>query len=123
MIRRVGNALYLLENDRKHKLGVVYPSRKTFRTFRRRSKHYFKAYKGWGLNRELLEYLIGNGIVWVEVEDKDTGRLYRANVKTIVNRGATHYYGDEEQKVLPESGWSILNMKPESHSLEEYMGD
>ncbi len=122
MIERKGHTIYLVVNGRKHKLGVVYPSKKTFRAFRRRSKHYFKAYNGWGLNRELLEYLSNIGIVWVEIEDRDTGKLYRANIKTIVGRGLTHYNGDEEQKVLPENVWSVVNTRPEMHSLDEYMG-
>ena len=115
LIVRKKNAVYLGGK----RLGVIYPSKKTFRSFRRSSKHLFKAYSGWGVNRELLEYLERMGIEWVEIEDKDTNTIYRTTVKTIDEKGIIYDNDGETQKILPLPYWSRRVMFT---SLDNFMG-
>ena len=113
MVSVRGNSVFL----GGRRIGVIYPSKRTFRAWRRSSKHLFKAYNGWGLNVELLNYLSLHDIKWVEIVDNDTGILYRATVETIQARGIPHFNGGEEQKILPLAYWSTYNT---THTLDEY---
>ena len=115
MIRVRGNQVYL----GSRRLGIVYPSKKTFRTFRRSSKHLFRAYNGWGINKELLEYLEKMGVEWIEVEDLETGKIYRANIATIEARGISHDYNGERQKILPLPYWLTHEYRS---TLMDWMG-
>ena len=108
-----GNSVFL----GGRRIGVIYPSKRTFRAWRRSSKHLFRAYNGWGLNVELLNYLSLNDIKWVEIVDNDSGMLYRATVETIQAKGIAHDYDGEPQKILPLNEWDIF---PLAHSLLEY---
>jgi len=101
VIKRKGDAVYLGTK----RLGVIYPSRKTFRTWRRKTRHFFRAYNGWGLNEELLEYLGRIGIEWVEIEEKEEHAIYRANLKTIDMKGIIHDNNGETQRILPLPYW------------------
>ena len=119
MIIAKSNRVYLVEDGQRRLLGIIYPGKKVFRTHRDIRRHLFRAYQGWGFNRELLDYLSSLGIVWVEVEDARHGSLYRTTLRTILERGISYSNNGEEQRVLPLDYWDMRRI---TGNLEKWLG-
>ena len=102
----------LIKFSNGKKLGVI-RSDKTFMTFRKEKKHFFRIYNGWALNKKLLEELKTIGVEFVEVHANDTKYIYRTLLKNFFSVGIIYKnpkYDKDIQIVLPLRFWKKYPM-------------
>jgi hypothetical protein len=61
-----GNQL-LLEGRKLGWTTTLANGEKAFISPRRRSRHYFRIFKGWGLSKEVLRFLHDNDVKWIQL--------------------------------------------------------
>jgi hypothetical protein len=102
-----GKVIRLLNGKR---LGVIRKDY-TFMAFRKKSKHYFRFYDGWSMNKELLEHLRDFGIKFIEIIDTESNTIYRTSVESFFQKGITYVNTKgikDEQLILPIQNFMIF---------------
>lgn len=69
---------------------------------RRRSVHYMRIYRGWGLSKQVLEFLQDNGFTQIQLRIHKRETLI-SNIEDWKEHGIeAQYHGFEKQVFLPE---------------------
>jgi len=73
-----------------------------------RSKHFFRALKAWGNDKAVLLELMQIGCSALELYEKESGKIYRAALQTILQKGIEKDCGPYGVQVfLPEKEWQV----------------
>jgi len=73
-----------------------------------RSKHFFRALNSWGNDKEVLLKLKKRGCSVLELYEKESGRIYRAPLETVLQEGIERDCGKYGVQVfLPEKEWEV----------------
>lgn len=83
----------------------------TFRKRCRASVHMLRKPRGWALDIESLGQAERAGATIVQIEDTESGRVYRASIESIRDNGIPLDRGFGEQLSLPLSGWTVRDRR------------
>lgn len=102
------------------KLGVIGKD-KVFRVYRKKKTHFMKVYKGWFMNKTLLEELRDIGIEIIEIHAYDEERIYRTLLDNFFRFGIKYINPKnekDEQLGLELKYWNVYPMqKPKKKEL------
>ena len=79
----------------------------TFYKSARSTVHMLRQPRAWAADVDTLDQARAAGATWVEVYDRDTGRVYRAALADFYRRGVTVDRGHGAQLALPVSFWDV----------------
>lgn len=84
-------------------IGVV--AGRTFRKPVKASKHMLQRPRGWAVDVAALKDALAVAATHVEIVDTETGAIYRASIRTILDQGRQFDRGYGRQVVLPLDAW------------------
>lgn len=90
-------------------VGYSVPQRLLFITYRK-PHHFFRKYRGFGISKDLLEYLYNKGIRFIRIE-YDSGTetvVYETHIDTFLNSPIEFNYQGDIQKVVPVDKLKIV---------------
>lgn len=84
-----------------------------FTTFKLKSKHFFRIYNGWALNKILLKALRDVGVEIIEVIARDEKKVYKTNINNFFLHGIEYKNTKnekDEQIILSLGYWKVFEM-------------
>ena len=80
---------------------------------RKRSKHFFRMFKGWGISEDALDILIVTGIREMRIVEEEKNETFIIKPEEWRRNGIPHEFGDEKQLICPEHLFSIYPLRKE----------
>lgn len=77
----------------------------TFRKTCRASKHMLRQPRGWASDVAALRAALMAGATYLEIEDAESGAVYRASIADLLDRGVHFNRGFGDQVALPLDKW------------------
>jgi len=82
-------------------INAGYISSGIFTTFKKKSKHFFKKFDGWGLNKQLIEMLNNYDIPYILIKDNENNHKYMISLQDFNKNGVEVNY-TEPQIICPQ---------------------